>query len=70
MVIALHNQGTLELETLNATSRACAEAWSVAGSWRGLEQGRAVVSVLAARIRDGILDSDGLSYKGEPVQIV
>ncbi len=37
VVVALHSLGSLELETVNAASRACSECWTVAGSWRGLE---------------------------------
>ena len=59
----------LEIETVNEASRACSEAWTISGSWRGLDGARGVVSAIAGKLKDGILDSDGLSYKGQPVYI-
>jgi hypothetical protein len=54
---ALHSRGELELETINAASRACSECWTVAGNWRGLEAGRECVRKVAR------------TYKGEAVYV-
>ncbi|KAI0306988.1 hypothetical protein B0F90DRAFT_1922812 [Multifurca ochricompacta] len=42
VLTALHARGELELETVNAASKACSECWTVAGNWRGLEECREV----------------------------
>ncbi|KAG8983603.1 hypothetical protein FRB90_005876 [Tulasnella sp. 427] len=65
----LHRKGELELETLNEMSRACAEAWSITSSWRGMEKGKTVIGDLSARLRENVLDPDGLSYKGEAIYV-
>lgn len=69
VTVALHRKGELELETLNETSRACAEAWSIASSWRGMERGKTVIGDISGRLRENVLDPDGLSYKGEPIYV-
>ncbi|KIO25024.1 hypothetical protein M407DRAFT_25664 [Tulasnella calospora MUT 4182] len=69
VIIALHRKEELELETLNETSRACAEAWSITSSWRGMERGKAVIGDLSARLREHVLDPDGLTYKGEAIYV-
>lgn len=63
---ALHSRGELELETINAASRACSECWTVAGNWRGFEGGRECVRKVAIRLK-GLLDENGRTYKGEAV---
>ena len=66
VVVALHNRGELEVETLNATSKACSECWTVAGAWRGMEGGREGVRIVAARLKQ-LLDENQKTYKGRPV---
>jgi len=66
ILITLHARGELELETLNTTSRACSECWSVTASWNGLEEGKEGVRSVAARLKT-ILDSDGMHYRGRRV---
>jgi len=69
VIIALHRKSDLELETLNEASRACAEAWSICGSWRGLDAGRNVIGNISTRLRENVLDPDGVSYKGQAVYV-
>ncbi|KAK7049519.1 hypothetical protein VNI00_005550 [Paramarasmius palmivorus] len=66
VVVALHAQGQLELETINAASKACSECWSVAGAWRGLEGCRDGVRKLAPKLKR-LLDENGRTYRGERV---
>ncbi|KAJ3714418.1 hypothetical protein C8R42DRAFT_646362 [Lentinula raphanica] len=40
VVIALHARGKLDIEMMNAASKACSECWSAAGAWKGLEESR------------------------------
>jgi hypothetical protein len=65
---ALHSRGELELETINAASRACSECWTVAGNWRGFEGARECVRKVAIRLK-GLLDENGRTYKGEAVYV-
>ncbi len=69
VIIALHRRGELDLETLNEASKACAEAWSICGSWRGLDNGKTAIGSMSTRLRENVLDEDGVSYKGEPVYV-
>lgn len=66
VVVALHNTDELELETINVASKACSECWSVAGSLRGLEDGRDGVRSVAGKLKR-VLDENGKTYKGERV---
>jgi hypothetical protein len=68
VLIALHSRGELELETINAASRACSECWTVAGNWRGLEGGRECVRKVAIQLKS-LLDENGRTYKGEAVYV-
>ena len=63
VVVALHARGELELETLNAASKACSESWSVSGSWGGLDGARDVVREVAIKLKR-LLDENGRTYKG------
>ncbi|KAH9938139.1 uncharacterized protein B0H18DRAFT_965774 [Fomitopsis serialis] len=63
VLVALHNRGELELETVNAASKACSECWTVAGSWREMDAGRESVRGVAARLK-GLLDDNGKTYRG------
>jgi hypothetical protein len=65
---ALHSRGELEIETINAASRACSECWTVAGNWRGLEGGRVCVRKVAIQLKS-LLDENGRTYKGEAVYV-
>lgn len=51
VLIALHTRDELELETMNEASKACSECWSVAGTWRGLDESRALVRGVAVKLR-------------------
>ena len=68
VLTALHSRGELELETINAASRACSECWTVAGNWRGLEGGKECVRKVAIQLKS-LLDENGRTYKGEPVYV-
>lgn len=50
VLIALHTRDELELETMNEASKACSECWSVAGTWRGLDESRALVRGVAEKL--------------------
>lgn len=66
VLAALHSRGELELETVNAASKACSECWSVAGNWRGLEESRETVRRVAARLK-ALLDENGSTFGGQSV---
>ena len=66
IMVALHNKGELELDTVNAASKACSECWSVAGSWRNMEEVRQCVKNVAAKLQ-GLLDENGRTYGGNRV---
>jgi hypothetical protein len=68
VLTALHSRGELELETINAASRACSECWTVAGNWRGLEGGRECVRKVALQLKS-LLDENGRTYRGEAVYV-
>jgi hypothetical protein len=68
VLTALHSRGELELETINAASRACSECWTVAGNWRGLEGARECVRKVAIQLK-ALLDENGRTYKGEAVYV-
>ena len=66
IMVALHRTGQLELSTVNAASKACSECWSVAGSWRNMEEVRQCVKSVAAKLQ-GLLDENGRTYGGNRV---
>jgi hypothetical protein len=66
VVSALHARGELEMETVNEASKACSDCWSVAGSWRGLDECRDGVRAVAAKLKT-LLDENGRTYRGERV---
>ncbi|KIY71441.1 hypothetical protein CYLTODRAFT_345979 [Cylindrobasidium torrendii FP15055 ss-10] len=66
VLLVLHDRDELEVETLNAASRACSECWSVAGTWHGLEEGREGVRLVAAKLQ-GLLDPNQKTYKGQAI---
>ncbi|KAF7352774.1 hypothetical protein MVEN_01244000 [Mycena venus] len=66
LLVALHAREELELETVNAASRACSECWTVAGTWRGLEECREGVRKVGAKLKK-LLDENGFTYRGEHV---
>ncbi|KAI0254893.1 hypothetical protein BJV78DRAFT_1273913 [Lactifluus subvellereus] len=68
VLTALHARGELELETVNAASKACSECWTVAGNWRGLEECREGVRRVAVRLKR-LLDENGRTYGGERVYV-
>ncbi|THH06360.1 hypothetical protein EW146_g9634 [Bondarzewia mesenterica] len=68
VLVALHARGELEPETVNAASKACSECWTVAGSWRGLDECRDGVRTVAGRLKK-LLDENGRTFHGESVYV-
>ncbi|KAI0265202.1 hypothetical protein BC834DRAFT_880525 [Gloeopeniophorella convolvens] len=68
VLVALHARGELELETVNAASKACSECWTVAGNWRGLDECREGVRRVAVRLKR-LLDENGRTFGGERVYV-
>lgn len=68
VLVVLHKRGELELDTVNAASRACSECWTVAGSWREMDAGRESVRGVATRLK-GLLDENGKTYHGGRVYV-
>ncbi|KAJ7781218.1 hypothetical protein B0H16DRAFT_1497486 [Mycena metata] len=68
ILVAIHSKDPeeLELDTINAASKACSECWTVAGTWRGLEECRDGVRKVGAKLKK-LLDEDGYTYRGEYV---
>lgn len=66
IMVALHRNGQLELDTVDAASKACSECWSVAGSWRNMEEVRQCVRNVAAKLQ-GLLDENGRTFGGHRV---
>ncbi|KAJ6515873.1 hypothetical protein C8R45DRAFT_957912 [Mycena sanguinolenta] len=66
LLVALHARDELEVETINAASKACSECWTVAGTWRGLEECRDGVRKAGSKIKK-LLDENGFTYRGEHV---
>ncbi|KAH9951571.1 hypothetical protein B0H21DRAFT_818022 [Amylocystis lapponica] len=68
VVVALHARGDLELGTVNEASKACSECWTVAGSWREMDECRAGVKAVAVRLK-GLLDENGKTYRGSRIYV-
>jgi len=66
IMVVLHRKGQLELDTVNAASKACSECWSVAGSWRNMEEVRQCVKLVAEKLQD-LLDENGRTFGGNRV---
>ncbi|KAJ3775857.1 hypothetical protein FB446DRAFT_606707, partial [Lentinula raphanica] len=66
VVIALHARGELDIEMMNAASKACSECWSAAGAWKGLEESREGVRKVVGKLKK-LLDENGRTYRGERV---
>lgn len=64
--MALHAKRELELETLNAASKACSECWSVGGSWPLGPGPHDVVRQIAVKLKR-VLDENGRTYQGERI---
>jgi len=64
VMVALHSRGELELETVNEASKACSECWSVAGTWRGMEECRQGVKEVAAKLKKLLDEPHRRTYKG------
>ncbi|KAH7914335.1 hypothetical protein BJ138DRAFT_1079698 [Hygrophoropsis aurantiaca] len=67
VLVVLHNRGDLELETVNEASKACSECWSVAGTWRGLEECREGVREVAGKLKRLLDEPSRRTYKGHKV---
>ena len=68
VLIALHRRGELELETVSEASKACSECWTVAGSWREMQDCREGVKEIATKLKS-ILDENGKTYKGGRIYV-
>jgi hypothetical protein len=68
ILTALRSRGELELETVNAASKACSECWTVAGNWRGMDECREVVRQVAGRLKR-LLDENGSTFGGQEVYV-
>ncbi|EGO01939.1 hypothetical protein SERLA73DRAFT_104107 [Serpula lacrymans var. lacrymans S7.3] len=66
VLVVLHSRGELELETVNDASKACSECWSVAGTWRGMDECRDGVRAVAGKLKS-LLDENGRTYRGQKV---
>ncbi|KIJ70541.1 hypothetical protein HYDPIDRAFT_23641 [Hydnomerulius pinastri MD-312] len=67
VVVALHSRDELELETVNEASKACSECWSVAGTWRGMEECRQGVKEVAGKLKRLLDEPNRRTYKGQKV---
>ncbi|KAH8830926.1 hypothetical protein DL96DRAFT_1594842 [Flagelloscypha sp. PMI_526] len=67
IVVALDAKDDLELETLDAASRACHECWQL-GTNYGLAESRNGVRKVATKLKS-ILDESGRSYRGQAVWV-
>ena len=68
VVVALHARGELEVATVNEASKACSECWTVAGSWRGMDDCREGVKGVAVRLKT-LLDENGKTYRGGRIYV-
>ncbi|KAI0750864.1 hypothetical protein C8Q80DRAFT_1268174 [Daedaleopsis nitida] len=66
VMVALHARQELEIETVNTASQACSECWTVAGSWREMDECREGVKGVATRLK-GLLDANGKTYRGQAI---
>lgn len=64
VMVVLHSRGELELETVNEASKACSECWSIAGTWRGMEDCRQGVKEVAAKLKKLLDEPHRRTYKG------
>ncbi|KAG1806786.1 uncharacterized protein HD556DRAFT_1428809 [Suillus plorans] len=67
IMVVLHSRGELELDTVNEASKACSECWSVAGTWRGMEDCRQGVKEVAAKLKKLLDEPHRRTYKGSKV---
>ncbi|KAH7929469.1 hypothetical protein BV22DRAFT_1029521 [Leucogyrophana mollusca] len=67
VLVVLHSRGELELETVNEASKACSECWSVAGTWRGMDECREGVREVAAKLKRLLDEPSRRTYKGQKV---
>ncbi|KDN50939.1 hypothetical protein RSAG8_00568, partial [Rhizoctonia solani AG-8 WAC10335] len=68
IMLALHKREELRLDTLNCASQACSECWTMTCAFQGLQDARAGVRSIAARLQS-ILDPNGIEYKGDKVYV-
>lgn len=66
LVVALHAINALQVETIDAASKACSECWSAAGAWRGFEECKEGVRAVATKLKK-LLDPDGTTYRGHAI---
>ncbi|KAG9317278.1 hypothetical protein JVU11DRAFT_1473 [Chiua virens] len=67
LIVALHHRGELELDTVNEASKACSECWSVAATWRGMEECRQGVKEVAGKLKKLLDEPNRRTYKGHKV---
>ncbi|KAI6047164.1 hypothetical protein EDC04DRAFT_2864297 [Pisolithus marmoratus] len=65
VVVVLHHRDELELETFNEASKACSECWSVAASWRCLDDCRQGVREVAGKLKKLLDEPNRRTYKGQ-----
>ncbi|KAG6378533.1 hypothetical protein JVT61DRAFT_12795 [Boletus reticuloceps] len=63
LVVVLHHRGELELDTFNEASKACSECWSVAATWRGMEDCRQGVKEVAGKLKKLLDEPNRRTYK-------
>ncbi|CEL59525.1 hypothetical protein RSOLAG1IB_03458 [Rhizoctonia solani AG-1 IB] len=68
IMLVLHKRDELQIETLSRASQACSECWTMTCTFQGLEDARAGVRSIAARLQS-VLDPNGIEYKGEKVYV-
>ena len=68
VLTALHSRGELELETVNAASKACSECWTASTNWRGLDECKESIRKVAVRLKR-LLDENGRTFGGERVYV-
>jgi hypothetical protein len=66
VMTGLHARNELELATMDAAARACAECWGIAGTWKGMGYGREGVRAVALKLKT-MLDQNGQTYRGEMI---
>lgn len=64
VLTALHMRGELEVATMSEASKACSECWTVAGTFKGLENSRPLIRTIALRLRTLVPDG---TYAGLPI---
>ncbi|KAH0839734.1 hypothetical protein J3R83DRAFT_674 [Lanmaoa asiatica] len=70
LVVVLHHRGELELDTVNEASKACSECWSVAATWRGMEECRQGVKEVAGKLKKLLDEPNRRTYQGHKSHVI